>query len=132
MHGIKERGLRVVAQKMNWPVSELQTQEVSGGFSRNRRALVGYGGDQIFAKQVDIDVLDDDDSRELAWLKKITKPPYLLAAMRPVSCRNGASFWTTVICYCCPHTLSRMIGHGIYRKVKNRNISTRLLTPRPN
>lgn len=50
--------------------NELQIVPVGGGYSRNRRALAGSGGDWVFVKEVDTDLLPDDGEEELWWLRK--------------------------------------------------------------
>ncbi|QWQ32249.1 hypothetical protein KOY48_05410 [Candidatus Minimicrobia naudis] len=56
---------------------------MSGGFSRNRRALVSAGDKMIFVKEVDVDLLPDDGERELAWLKKDYEVTQLLQKLHP-------------------------------------------------
>lgn len=56
---------------------------MSGGFSRNRRALVSAGDKTIFVKEVDVDVLPDDGETELAWLKKDYEVMRLLQKVHP-------------------------------------------------
>ena len=43
---------------------------MSGGYSRNRRALVGFDNQWVFVKEVDIALLSEDGQRELQWLAK--------------------------------------------------------------
>jgi len=50
--------------------SELETLPVAGGFSHNRRSLVGHEGRWLFAKEVDAKLLMGDGSRERSWLRK--------------------------------------------------------------
>ena len=64
------RALQCAAAELGVNVSDLQITSVSGGFSRNRRALISAGDKTIFVKEVDVDLLPDDGERELAWLKK--------------------------------------------------------------
>ena len=64
-------------------VSDIQITSVSGGFSRNRRALVSAGDRTIFIKEVDVDVLPDDGETELAWLKKDYEVTRLLQKVHP-------------------------------------------------
>mgnify|MGYP001642993784 FL=1 len=61
----------------------MQVTSVSGGFSRNRRALVSAGDKTIFVKEVDIDVLPGEGERELAWLKKDYEVTRLLQKLHP-------------------------------------------------
>jgi len=63
-------GREVAAAELGCSSSEVKVAEVSGGYSLNRRALVGYGDKWIFAKEVDHDVLVGDGERELEWLRK--------------------------------------------------------------
>lgn len=67
---LTDRSLQCAAAELGVDVSDLQITSVSGGFSRNRRALVSAGDKTIFVKEVDVDLLPDDGERELAWLKK--------------------------------------------------------------
>ena len=62
--------LHCAAVELGVDSSDLRVTPVSGGFSRNRRALVSAGDKTIFVKEVDDDLLPDDGERELAWLKK--------------------------------------------------------------
>ena len=43
---------------------------VEGGYSRNRRAIIDINGESVFAKEVDTEVLPDEGTVELGWLKK--------------------------------------------------------------
>ncbi len=63
--------------------SDLRVTPVSGGFSRNRRALVSAGDRTIFVKEVDVDVLPDDGETELAWRKKDYEVMRLLQKIHP-------------------------------------------------
>lgn len=67
---LTDRALQCAAAELGVNISDLQITSVSGGFSRNRRALVSAGDKTIFVKEVDVDLLPDDGERELAWLKK--------------------------------------------------------------
>ena len=67
---LTDRALQCAAAELGADLSDLQVTPVSGGFSRNRRALVSAGDKTIFVKEVDVDLLPDDGERELAWLKK--------------------------------------------------------------
>ena len=67
---LTDRALHCAAAELGADPSDLQITSVSGGFSRNRRALVSAGDRTIFVKEVDVDLLPDDGERELAWLKK--------------------------------------------------------------
>ena len=77
------RALQCVAAELGVDESDLQIASVSGGFSRNRRALVSAGAKTIFVKEVDIDLLPDDGERELAWLKKDYEVTRLLQKIHP-------------------------------------------------
>ena len=67
---LTDRALQCATVELGADLSDLQVTSVSGGFSRNRRALVSADDKTIFVKEVDVDVLPDDGERELAWLKK--------------------------------------------------------------
>lgn len=43
---------------------------VEGGYSRNRRSIVGDGDKWVFAKEVDVRLLPDNGETELQWLSK--------------------------------------------------------------
>ena len=58
------------ATKLNCKVNDLVINSVSGGYSLNRRALVGHGDEWLFIKEVDKTILSGDGAAELAWLKK--------------------------------------------------------------
>lgn len=75
--------LQCAATELGANVSDLQITSVSGGFSRNRRALVSAGDRTIFVKEVDVDLLPDDGERELAWLKKDYEVTRLLQKLHP-------------------------------------------------
>ena len=77
------RALQCVATEFGVNVSDLQITPVSGGFSRNRRALVSAGDRTMFVKEVDVDVLPDDGETELAWLKKDYEVMRLLQKLHP-------------------------------------------------
>ena len=77
------RALQCAATELGVNVSDLQITSVSGGFSRNRRALVSAGDKTIFVKEVDVDLLPDDGERELAWLKKDYEVTRLLQKLHP-------------------------------------------------
>lgn len=77
------RALQCAAAELGANVSDLQITSVSGGFSRNRRALVSAGDKTIFVKEVDIDVLPGEGERELAWLKKDYEVTRLLQKLHP-------------------------------------------------
>mgnify|MGYP003362512647 CR=1 FL=1 len=77
------RALQCAAAELGADLSDLQVTPVSGGFSRNRRALVSAGDKTIFVKEVDVDLLPDDGERELAWLKKDYEVTRLLQKLHP-------------------------------------------------
>ena len=80
---LTDRSLQCAATELGVDVSDLQITSVSGGFSRNRRALVSAGDKTIFVKEVDVDLLPDDGERELAWLKKDYEVTRLLQKLHP-------------------------------------------------
>ena len=80
---LTDRALQCAAAELGADLSDLQVTPVSGGFSRNRRALVSAGDKTIFVKEVDVDVLPDDGERELAWLKKDYEVTRLLQKLHP-------------------------------------------------
>ena len=80
---LTDRALYCAAVELGVDSSDLRVTPVSGGFSRNRRALVSAGDKTIFVKEVDIDVLPDDGERELAWLKKDYEVIRLLQKIHP-------------------------------------------------
>ena len=77
------RALQCAAVELSVDYSDLRVTPVSGGFSRNRRALVSAGDRTIFVKEVDVDLLPDDGERELAWLKKDYEVMRLLQKVHP-------------------------------------------------
>ena len=80
---LTDRALQCAAAELGADLSELRVTSVSGGFSRNRRALVSAGDRTIFVKEVDADVLPDDGETELAWLKKDYEVIRLLQKLHP-------------------------------------------------
>ena len=80
---LTDRALQCAAAELGVNISDLQITSVSGGFSRNRRALVSAGDKTIFVKEVDVDLLPDDGERELAWLKKDYEVTRLLQKLHP-------------------------------------------------
>ena len=89
---LTDRSLQCAATELGVDVSDLQITSVSGGFSRNRRALVSAGDETIFVKEVDVDLLPDDGERELAWLKKDYEVTRLLQKIHP----QYVADWTTL------------------------------------
>jgi hypothetical protein len=67
---ITEAARAAVAVEFACAPSELRVVGVSGGYSRNRRALVEYAGQWLFAKEVDKVLLPGDGEEELRWLQK--------------------------------------------------------------
>ena len=80
---LTDRALQCAAAELGADLSELRVTSVSGGFSRNLRALVSAGDRTIFVKEVDVDLLPDDGERELAWLKKDYEMTRLLQKIHP-------------------------------------------------
>lgn len=80
---LTDRALQCAAAELGADLSELRVTSVSGGFSRNRRALVSAGDKTIFVKEVDVDLLPDDGETELAWLKKDYEVIRLLQKVHP-------------------------------------------------
>lgn len=64
------KGREASANELGCNVSDIQIVNVDGGYSRNRRSLVGYADKWIFAKEVDHDVLPGDGVEELGWIHK--------------------------------------------------------------
>ena len=81
------------AAELGVNISDLQITSVSGGFSRNRRALVSAGDRTIFVKEVDVGLLPDDGERELAWLKKDYEVIRLLQKLHP----QYVADWTALV-----------------------------------
>ena len=80
---LTDSALQCAAAELGADLSDLQVTPVSGGFSRNRRALVSAGDKTIFVKEVDVDVLPDEGERELGWLKKDYEVTRLLQKLHP-------------------------------------------------
>ena len=80
---LTDRALQCAAAELGADLSELRVTSVSGGFSRNRRALVSAGDRTIFVKEVDANVLPDEGERELGWLKKDYEVTRLLQKLHP-------------------------------------------------
>ena len=80
---LTDKALQCAAAELGVDYSDLRVTPVSGGFSRNRRALVSAGDRTIFVKEVDVDLLPDDGERELAWLKKDYEMTRLLQKIHP-------------------------------------------------
>ncbi len=90
---LTNRALQCAAAELGVDASDLQITSVSGGFSRNRRALVSAGDKTIFVKEVDVDLLPDDGERELAWLKKDYEVTRLLQKLHP----QYVADWTALV-----------------------------------
>ena len=67
---ITQEARSVVVDVLNLPHDRVQIEAVAGGYSRNRRSLVGYEDKWVFVKEVDTELLPDDGAEELWWLKK--------------------------------------------------------------
>ena len=80
---LTDRALQCAAAELGVDSSDLRVTPVSGGFSRNRRALVSAGDKTIFVKEVDVDVLPDEGERELGWLKKDYEVMRMLQKVHP-------------------------------------------------
>ena len=80
---LTDSALQCAAAELGVDLSDLQVTPVSGGFSRNRRALVSAGDKTMFVKEVDVDVLPDDGEAELSWLKKDYEVTQLLQKLHP-------------------------------------------------
>lgn len=80
---LTDSALQCAAAELGVNIYDLQITSVSGGFSRNRRALVSAGDKTIFVKEVGVDLLPDDGETELAWLKKDYEVTRLLQKVHP-------------------------------------------------
>ena len=89
---LTDNALHCVAVELGVDSFDLRVTPVSGGFSRNRRALVSAGDKTVFVKEVDVDLLPDDGERELAWLKKDYEVMRLLQKIHP----QYVADWTTL------------------------------------
>lgn len=69
-HIITIKGRKASAEELGCNVSDVRVINVDGGYSRNRRSLVGYADRWIFAKEVDLDLLPDEGAEELGWIYK--------------------------------------------------------------
>ena len=67
---ISSRGREASAAELGCAIDAIQVIGVDGGYSLNRRSLVGYRDRWIFTKEVDQDLLPGDGAEELGWLKK--------------------------------------------------------------
>ena len=80
---LTDNALYCAAVELGVDSSDLRVTPVSGGFSRNRRALVSAGDKTIFVKEVDVDLLSDEGERELGWLKKDYEVTRMLQEIHP-------------------------------------------------
>lgn len=80
---ISEKAIIAAAAQLGCDISDIQIVDVGGGYSRNRRSLVGCGDKWIFAKEVDLDLLPDDGELELGWLRKDYECTKLLRQIVP-------------------------------------------------
>lgn len=62
--------IAAAAVKLGCLPSETITSAVSGGYSHNRRGLIGYNDQWLFAKEIDPTQLAGDGTQERAWLYK--------------------------------------------------------------
>ena len=80
---LTNNALQCAAVELGVDSFDLQVTPVSGGFSRNRRALVSAGDRTIFVKEVDVELLPDDGDTELGWLRKDYEVMQLLQRVYP-------------------------------------------------
>lgn len=71
------------AKKLGCSGDELDIVNVSGGYSLNRRALVGHENKWLFVKEVDKSILTGDGEKELSWLRKDYDLTSILKAQVP-------------------------------------------------
>jgi len=69
-NNITINGLKFAANHFDCNPEELEVLSVKGGYSLNRRSIVGFNGDWIFVKEVDTSILSSDGKEELQWQKK--------------------------------------------------------------
>lgn len=67
---LSENALNFVAEQTGNLVSQFSIERVTGGFSRNRRAIVHTAGQSFFIKEVDENLLPGDGQEERDWLAK--------------------------------------------------------------
>lgn len=77
------RALSCAARELGVEAHSLEAHPVRGGFSRNRRAVVSAGKRSLFVKEVDIELLPDEGSTELGWLRKDAAVVRALQATHP-------------------------------------------------
>ncbi|MDO4781505.1 MAG: phosphotransferase [Candidatus Saccharibacteria bacterium] len=80
----------IAARQLGTPPELLRMEAVTGGYSLNRRSLVGVDNRWLFVKEVDTTLLSGDGSEELSWLNKDAKVMSWLRR-RSVSCAPGWS-----------------------------------------
>lgn len=80
---ISEKGRQASAIELGCGVDDIQIVDVNGGYSRNRRSIVGYKNKWIFAKEVDLDLLPDDGALEMGWLSKDYECTKILRQISP-------------------------------------------------
>lgn len=67
-NSLSVRALEVITGE--YDDAEPTVKNVQGGYSRNRRAIVNIGNEEVFLKEVDVSLLPDNGEIELAWIKK--------------------------------------------------------------
>ncbi|PID33388.1 hypothetical protein CR969_01045 [Candidatus Saccharibacteria bacterium] len=67
---ITESALDAVAKKFELDKNALEVKTPSGGYSRNRLAIIKSNHRQIFVKEVDTTIVPGSGQEELGWLKK--------------------------------------------------------------
>lgn len=80
---ISIKGREASADELGCNISDIQVVNVDGGYSRNRRSLVGYADRWIFAKEVDLDLLPGEGIEELGWIYKDCKCVNALISVVP-------------------------------------------------
>lgn len=67
---ISQEALDCVVASFHLDKSSVVIKDVEGGYSRNRRSIVGDGDRWVFVKEVDLQLLPDNGETELQWLMK--------------------------------------------------------------
>lgn len=67
---LSEHALKFVAEITGKPIAQLTIEQVTGGYSRNRRGIVHTGDGSLFVKEVDEGLLPGDGQEERDWLAK--------------------------------------------------------------
>lgn len=67
---ISDLAIDAVVESFGLQRSKLSVVETVGGYSRNRRAIVGDGSRWLFVKEVDKSLLPGDGVEELGWIRK--------------------------------------------------------------